>query len=151
MQPKSVTADRSPVGRQFVGLPIACEFTRLQLAYESTGGMARTDALAGWLENLQPGTVADLAGQISSREIFGFHWRGEHWIPLFQIDPADMSVNPASRRVVAEFGGAHDGWTLATWFAEPNRLLDGRRPVEVLGSDLPDVVDAAKAGPFPST
>ena len=133
---------------EFVGLPMDLEFLRMQCAYGSTGGLARGDDLARWLEDLQPGAFSHLARRILSGEIFAFRWHDEYWVPRFQLDPIDLSVKPVLRRVLAELAGVFDGWTLATWFAARNSWLDNRRPVALLDSDLSAVLEAARADRF---
>jgi len=36
------------------------------------------------------------------------------------------------------------GWAIASWFARPNALLDGFRPVNLMESDLASVLEAAR-------
>ena len=37
-----------------------------------------------------------------------------------------------------------DGWALAVWFVEPSSCLASRRPLDLLRSDLPAVLQAAR-------
>lgn len=148
MHTATLAAARSVLDKEFVGLPIDCEFVRMQLAYEPTGGLAKGNDLARWLENLRPGAFANLAKLILSGEVFAFRWHDEYWIPLFQLDPVDLSVKQASKRVLAELAGVFDGWTLATWFAARNSWLDNKRPVEMLDSHVSAVLEAARADRF---
>jgi hypothetical protein len=85
---------------------------------------------------------------IASNEIFGFAWRDTFWIPMFQFDLVDLSVENGARQVLAELGPEFDGWARASWFATAHPLLDGARPVDVLKSKLAMVLDAARADRF---
>jgi hypothetical protein len=50
--------------------------------------------------------------------------------------------------MLAELASAFDGWPLATWFAQHNAWLNDRSPVDLLDSDLADVLDIARADRF---
>ncbi|MEP7299780.1 MAG: hypothetical protein ABI702_26670 [Burkholderiales bacterium] len=51
----------------------------------------------------------------------------------------------ASQTVRAELPELWSAWTVAMWFATANARLDGRMPVEALGSDFAGVLQAAQA------
>jgi hypothetical protein len=79
--------------------------------------------------------------------VFGFEWRNSLWILMFQFNANDLSIAPASQAVRAELPELWSGWTVAMWFAMPNSRLQDRRPVDVLGSDVAAVLQAAQALP----
>ncbi len=129
-------------------LPSDRQVMAMRAAYRATGGFALGDDLARLLSQRQRGDFVSLARLIVSGEVFGFQWRHAFWIPLFQFDLRDMTINPGSRRVLPELAGEFDGWELANWFATANSWLDDRRPVDVLATNLRAVLEAARADRF---
>lgn len=124
------------------------QFLALRAAYRPHGGLARGDDLARLLEDKQRGDFVTLARLIVSRQVFGFEWHGCLWMPLFQFDLHDLSVREAPRRVVAELGSVFDNGALAHWFTQPNVWLCDQAPIDLLGTNLPAVLDAARADRF---
>jgi hypothetical protein len=120
----------------------------MRQAYRATGGIARGEDLARWLEDRQLGDFVTLARLIVSGVVFSFEWQDAFWIPMFQFDRHDLSVRPGPQRVLAELAADFDGWSLAVWFAEPNSWLADRRPVDLLESNLDAVLQAARADRF---
>ena len=129
-------------------LPSDRDFIAMLAAYRATGGIARTDDLARMLNEQRRAGLDGLAGLIASGTVFGFEWRRSFWLPMFQFEPRDLSVKPAPRQVVAELTDEFDGWALAVWFAQPNSLLQDRRPVDLLDSRLSQVLEAARTDRF---
>ncbi len=126
----------------------AREFVVLCAAFRATGGMARGDELAGWLEDRRRGDFISLARLIASREVFSLEWHGTHWVPLFQLNRVDLSLRAGPRLAIAELPDGLDGWAIAGWFARRNPWLRGSRPVDQLDSDLWAVLQAARADRF---
>jgi hypothetical protein len=126
-------------------------FAAMRTAYRPTGGVARGEDLAGWMAVRQRGDYACLARLIVSGEVFSFEWNDSFWVPMFQFDPVDLTIQPGPRQVVNEMHGDCDGWTLAVWFAEPNGWLNDRAPVDLVATDLPAVLNAARADRFVET
>jgi hypothetical protein len=129
-------------------VPSDRDFVAMRTGYRPTGGIARGDDLARLLEDLQRGDVSMLARLIASGEVFGFEWHGSFWIPMFQFDLSDLTVKPAARQVQGELAQVFDGWTMAVWFAQRNSWLDERKPVDLLDTELPAVLQAARADRF---
>ena len=123
-------------------------FFAVQEAFRGKGGLARADDLARLLEDCRHVDFIGLAKLMVSGAIFSFEWGGAHWIPMFQFNLADLTVKPAARSVVTELNTIFDGWSLAEWFTQPNDWLAGRTPVDLIDSDLPVVLDAARADRF---
>ena len=111
-------------------------FIDLLRAYRCHGGLARESQL--------PGRCGAPAGSWPIR----FEWNGVGWLPLFQFEQGTLALREAPRRVIAELSPAFDGWSMATWFAEPNSWLDGARPVKRLDADLTAVLEAARVDRF---
>ena len=134
---------RSPAAIDFV--PSGRDHSAMLAAFRSSGGIARGDDLGRLLDDLHRGDFISLARLIASGSVFGFVWRESFWIPMFQFELRDLSVKPNGQAVLAELGSAYAGWSLASWFAEPNDWLHGRAPVDLLNTDLPAVLGAARA------
>ena len=123
-------------------------FTALIDAYRASGGTARGDDLARLLEDHHRGNFVSLARHIVAGEVFAFEWRHIFWVPMFQFDLGDLSIKPEPRLVLAELASEFDGWALATWFAQPNTWLNAQRPLDLLESNLPAVLAAARVDRF---
>lgn len=134
--------------RQAAPPPSDAQFRGLRAAYGHLGGLARGDDLARLLEDRQQGDCVSLAKVLVGREVFGFKWHEELWIPMFQFELRDLSIKTAHRAVLAELTPVFDNWSLADWFARPNSWLCDQSPVHVLGSNLPAVLAAARADRF---
>lgn len=146
----ALSADPAPhgAGQVVSTTPGEREFRALCSAFRNSGGMLRGDDLARLLEDHRCGDFVSLARFISRHEIFSFDWREAVWVPMFQFDLRDLSIRPGPQRVLAELGGAYDGWALASWFSQPNVWLRGARPVDLLDADLGHVLRAARADRF---
>jgi hypothetical protein len=129
-------------------LPTRRGFTALLAAFRATGGTARGDDVARLLEDHGLGDFIGLAKLIANGDVFGFEWRGELWIPMFQFELRDLSVKPATQHVLAELGSGFDGWSCAAWFARPNSCLNFHTPVDLLATRLPDVLEAVRTDRF---
>ena len=128
--------------------PSARGHNAMLAAFQRSGGMARGDDLGRLLDYLNRGDFVSLARSIASGAVFGFAWREVFWIPMFQFELRDLSINTAPQAVVAELAGSYTGWSLASWFSEPNSWLQDSRPVDLLKTDLPAVLGAARADRF---
>lgn len=132
-------------------LPSDRDFVDMLAAYRATGGIVRTDDLARLLKDRPRVGMASLASLIRAGDVFGFEWRRSYWLPMFQFELRDLAVRSAPRQVIAELAADFDGLGLALWFAQPNSWLCDRRPVDLLNSQLNDVLDAARADRFIAT
>lgn len=130
------------------GVPSDRDFIAMRTAYRASGGIACGDDLARLLEDHQRGDFISLAKLIVAGDVFGFDRHHTFWVPMFQFELHDLSVKPASRQVLAELGSAFDGWSLATWFVRANCWLNGQRPVDLLDSNRPSVLEAARVDRF---
>ncbi len=121
------------------------DFAALSTALRASGGLARGDELARLLQERQRGDFVSLARLIASRQVFSFQWQHSFWVPMLQFETLDLSLRPAPRQLALQLAPALDGWALACWFARPHRGLAGRRPVDLLGSHLPELLVLAHA------
>ncbi len=130
-----------PIG----SVPNSAGVATLLVAFRKTGGVVRGDELALMLEDLKMGDVASLGRAMATGEICSFQWRSAFWIPMFQFDLDNLAFKRGPRKVLRELHGVFDDWMLAAWFAQPNCWLNGRKPVDLLASNLPAVHEAARA------
>lgn len=130
------------------GVPTSVGVAALMVAFRSTGGVLRGDELAMMLEELKIGDVASLGRAMACGEICSFYWRSAFWIPMFQFDLENLSFRPGPPNILRELTGVLDEWMLAAWFAKPNLWLMGHKPVDLLASNLPAVIAAARADRF---
>lgn len=134
--PSTIGSLRTPDGSQFIAL--------LQ-AFRSSGGTATETVVGGLLaEHHQPGDES-LNTRIRRGHVFGFPWRSDLWIPMFQFDSDLLSIKPAAQKVRALLPASWSGWTTASWFAHPQDALCGSRPVDLVHDDLDAVIAAAAA------
>ena len=116
--------------------------------YERSGGLARSNEVVCMLRRHTSQPVSLLARWIVAQNVVSFEWRADRLLPMFQFDPADMSIRADVAAVLAELDGTFDDWELATWFAEPNVWLQGGVPVDALEVDPRAVRAAARADRF---
>lgn len=124
--------------------PESHSFVAMLAAFRATGGTARGEDLARLLAEHHRGDFVSLARCMASGEIFSFCWRGCTWIPMFQFELKDLSVKHHPLEVREALPAMFSGWAQAAWFARAHDLLDGCSPVDLLDSDFPRVMHAAR-------
>lgn len=124
--------------------PSSRGFIAMLEAYRPTGGLAPGNFLHRSLQDHQRGDLSSLARLIAERRIFVLDWRGDSWIPMFQFDSHELACKPGPALVRDELKALSSGWAIAAWFARPNAMLDGCRPVNAMESDLAGVLEAAR-------
>ena len=140
----------TPTAQPRRGRPTRCGqardgFAPMLVSFRATGGLMPGDVLARLLQDQGRGDTAGLARWIVSGQVFGFDCSGSFWLPMFQFDLRDLSLQRSVQQVRAELDRERSGWEQAAWFAGPNPALGGRRPVDLLGLDLPALLGAARA------
>jgi hypothetical protein len=128
--------------------PSDAGFVALRAAYRASGGTARGDDLARLLEDCRNSDFESLSRLIVSGEAFGFDWNHLFWVPMFQFDLNDLTLKNGSVQVLAELATSFEGWALAAWFVQRNSWLNHRRPVDLIDSQLDEVLAAARADRF---
>ena len=118
---------------------------RLLDAFSDIGGVVNGDALASLLRGGTEQPISLLARWIVQREVISFSWHSQTLLPLFQFDLETLQVRPGVPEVIAELREAFDDVELADWFARPNSWLQGSTPANRFESDLPAVLQAARA------
>jgi len=124
--------------------PSSRGFVSMLVAYRPSGGTLSSQDLAQLLADRQLSELLSLSGLITERQVFGFSWRGTFWIPMFQFELRSLTIRPESRLVLMELAKSFDEWNIASWFTCPNTWLDNKKPIELLDSDFPAVIDAAR-------
>lgn len=124
------------------------QFVALLDSYRSSGGLARAQEVIALFKCRCGPDAATLASFIVERKVISFEWQSQTWIPLFQFNRFDMTPQPELGQVITELSSIYDTWELANWFARPNPWLSDRIPVDTLVSDLPAVLNAARAERF---
>jgi Protein of unknown function (DUF2384) len=125
-------------------VPSGRGFIALLAAFRATGGTAPGQIVGRLLEEHRVGNAVSLARLVCTGQAFGFEWRDSLWMPMFQFDANDLALKASAGRVRAELPTLWSGWTVASWFAGPNARLGGRRPADVLDSDLDAVMRATR-------
>ncbi len=125
-------------------VPSGRGFVALLEAFRATGGTVPAVIVGRLLNAHQVCATGGLHQLIATRQVIGFDWRANFWIPMFQFDEKDLTLKVGAQRVRAELPPGRTPWTLATWFASSNARLNGARPADVLDSDLQAVVRAAR-------
>jgi hypothetical protein len=123
--------------------PSADAFLALLEAFRSTGGCSPAAMVNRLLAEHPVGDAVSVAKLILTRQLFGFEWRANLWIPMFQFRLDDLSLRAKPQQVRAVLPSEWSGWMLAAWFAGRNRRLSGSSPVDVLDIDFNAVVQAA--------
>jgi hypothetical protein len=126
------------------------QFISLLDAYRCSGGLARAQEVFVMFRNRSGPSVTELADWISDKQVICFDWQSTLWLPLFQFKQADMKPQAGLAQVLAELSPGHDAWELADWFTQTNPWLGYHTPVDKLASDLPAVLQAARAEQFVS-
>jgi Protein of unknown function (DUF2384) len=124
------------------------EFEAMREAFRPSGGMMQADDLARLLQEQRHGQSASLAALIGCAEVFAFTWASRLWVPMFQFDLSDLSVKWAPRCVRTELDLADDPWAVAQWFSQPNSWIGNRRPLDLIDTDVREVLNAARADRF---
>ena len=125
-------------------MPTSRGFVTRLTAYHASGGVAPGDDLGRLLDDWQCGDFVSLARLVASGEIFSFRWHGKN---RCRCSSSISVIYRAGRgeQVSAELKSVFDDWSLAVWFVQPNSWLQAQRPLDLLDSDLPAVLQAARA------
>ena len=129
--------------------PAASDILFLDLLgrYRGQGGLASFKRI----ETLLQGRAQALADWIRDGELFWLTWRGEAWLPMFQLRSTTRGgLVPRAdvRGLAAELRCVCDELDLCIWFVKPNGWLDGRTPVEMIDANAENVRAAARADRF---
>lgn len=123
------------------------QFLEMLRIYRSSGGLVREDEVLRLCRERGARCEELLTRAQRDGRLIRFDWGNQVWLPMFQFN-ADMTPHPSAQAVFDELRPVFDGWELALWCAQPNGWLGLKRPVEVLTSDLPRLIEAARVDRF---
>ncbi len=124
------------------------QFIAMLDAYRNTGGIARADEASHRFRRGNGPDPQTLRHWIDSRLVLCFEWSDKCWMPWFQFNRHTLHPHPQLAPLLAELATVFDPWETACWFAQPSPWIAGKAPVDRLLSDLPGVLDAARADRF---
>lgn len=116
----------------------------MRMAFIASGGLRSVGELTRGKDKHSRTRFAQIARWIATREIIGFMWQAEPWVPMFQFDAGPLlqprqDLQPLFGLLVP----LYDAWEMANWFARPNPWLSGHKPVDVCAGNLSAVLDVA--------
>lgn len=124
----------------------------MRMAFASSGGLLTVGELADGHDPHSRARFARIAKGIATREIIGFMWQSEPWVPMFQFESRSRllprhALQPLFKLLVP----LYDAWDMANWFARPNQWLSELRPVDQCTGHLAAVLDVAHLEHFIAT
>ena len=125
--------------------PSSAGFVTMLAAFRASGGTAPADVLGKLLQDQHSGSPALLAQWISEGQLLALRWRGNIWLPMFQLKARDLTIKPGPLQVRAQLPALWTPWATAAWFTQPNHRLGGQAPVDLLDLDLRAVYNAARS------
>ncbi len=124
----------------------------MRMAYAANGGLRSVGELTQGHDPRNRVRFAQIARWIATREIIGFMWEGEPWVPMFQFETGGrLQPRRDLQPLFALLIPLYDPWDTASWFARPNRWLSGRRPVDACAGRIAAVLDVAHLEHFIAT
>lgn len=124
------------------------QFVAMLNAFRRSGGLARAPEVAARFRKNGVDDISPLAGWLVKRQVISFEWQSKLWMPLFQFNPAGMTLRAGLSAVLSELVTVYDDWDLAAWFAQPNAWLADCTPADTLMVAPPQVLHAAQAERF---
>lgn len=78
--------------------------------------------------------------------LLGVPVKNMYLYPAFQFDPSRRAIHPVVGRINQLLDAHSDPWGVASWWITPKEGLDGRRPIDLVGtSDEKDLETLANA------
>jgi hypothetical protein len=124
------------------------QFVVMLNAFRASGGLMRLQEAASNIKKYEVNDISPLAAWLFKRQILSFEWQSKLWIPMFQFNPAGVTLRAGLSAVLSELAAIYDDWEIANWFAEPNPWLAGCAPADVLAVAPTQVHHAARAARF---
>lgn len=124
------------------------QFMAMLDSYRCSGGLARAQEVFTIFKSHHGTDAATLARWIVKRSVISFDWQSKVWIPLFQFNRIDMSLQPRIAPILSALNPVFTAWELATWFARPNQWLADSTPADMISVDMNAVLDAAYTDRF---
>lgn len=107
-------------------------------------GLLRSDDLARAVHSTGENVSLIASKWRRKGDIFAVSYIGEPGYFAFQFDLMSVRPRPAIAKIIQAFPPNTDGWQLALWLVAANPRLANRRPVDVLGRNPEQVIEAAK-------
>ena len=123
----------------------ALQFATIDRVCGRFGGLVGGDAMAMAMREFRDQPISTLARWIVDRTVISLDWHGHVMLPMFQFDPIDLSPRSDVQSVAQALAATHPNWDVALWFAQPNALLDGEIPIDVIEHDFAAVMQAARS------
>ncbi len=125
------------------------QFMEMLEAYRQSGGLARAQEVFALFKTRSAAEPSVLARWIVKRNVISVDWQSKVWIPLFQFNREDMTLQTGIVEVLMALNPVFESWELAYWFAQPNRWLeDGGKPADLIRTDAHAVLRAACSDRF---
>jgi hypothetical protein len=123
----------------------ALQFATIDRVCNRFGGLVSGDTMAMAMRKFRDQPISTLARWIVDRTVISLDWHGHVMLPMFQFDPFDMSPRSDVHDIAQALAATHADWDIALWFAQPNALLDGEIPIDVIEHDFAAVMQAARS------
>jgi len=124
------------------------QFVTMLNAFRASGGLAREQEVTAQIRKHKASDFSPLVGWLLKRQICSFKWQSKLWIPMFQFNPASVTLRAGLSAVLSELATIYDDWETATWFAQSNPWLADCAPADVLAAAPSQVLNAARVERF---
>lgn len=94
------------------------QFMTMLDSYRCNGGLARAQEVFTLFKSRHGTDPATLARWIVRRSAISFDWQSKVWIPLFQFNRADMTIQPPIIPILNALNPVFSPWELASWFGK---------------------------------
>lgn len=121
------------------------QFIAMLDSYRGSGGLARSQEVVAMFKRHSGSDPTTMVNWIGNKKVICFEWQSTMWLPLFQFNRLDMTLQPGLSLVLAELSAGFEAWELARWFAQPSPWLWNRSPADMLGLDPAAVLTASRA------
>ena len=119
-------------------------FSTMQ-ALKGFGGVISGDAMAARLADHWAQPVSVLARWIVDRRVVHLSWHGTLMLPVFQFAPTGGTICCDVAQVIGQLVSVLDACESTTWFVRPHALLHGDLPLRLIKTNMPLVIEAARA------
>jgi len=121
------------------------QFIGMLNAYRPSGGLARAQEVAAKCQSSMGTSTHTLAHWMVKRKVICFEWQSRMWLPLFQFNQRDMTLQEGLGDVLAELVVVLDDWAIANWFTRINPWLADATPADAWAASASEVLNAARS------
>lgn len=114
-------------------------------AFRAHGGVLLANEFLRYIPSSVGQSVSKLARSIVDRRILAVEWRGDYWLPLFQLDLNTGAVRPDVAKILETLEEALTPLEKILWFIRSNVLLGGQLPIHEIEHGTAAVLNAARA------